>query len=1498
MFLYMPSILLLIYVTIIAQINLICSYKLKQSKSNILFLKNYGQTEQDGNIFQDKNFRRIILLRRCNSNLNYANGMTKEATGLYKLCHLKQNLKHTFISDVSTQGEFCWKAVNQEKKKEKKKNEKNEKRIPLFLYPFNFFQKGDNILKRRCTYIRSNKIFARQHRESVIKCLEDFRKEHKSGGKAISEHEHNQQNTKDEYVEVLHSCESIKERNNIKIQDYEGLNKWKHRKNYSFKKVIAEGNKQYLNASDHLKDQIQVHDGNVYTPIPNISKMLDMSQTPRTGSSSEGSNKKKKSEEDPTLDGSGIRGDRGNINYKDSFSSGNINNMHNDDNVKDKYSGTNTTNRSKYTARKIPSNFDGYGNGSSLNEKNIGKTFEGRVHSVSRNVICVQIANINAYGLLFINKANLGNDVDDMNSYFKLNQKVFVKILGINFKKYMYYLANVIKFNEDIKLAKWDCSKGMITKICEAYCFVKVLKNGSTGYLHKSKLFLQRKDSKGDYGNISLECTSNNVELRKNCAHNEWEERHIAPFIDFTKIFKIWDIIDVQILGESDGAYKSNYVLSIPVESNTFEKVVNYIKTLDKDKPKVTSSFGTSSIDGSDIYTVDEYTNSQSLFSSNRNPIYGDSKEKNNANINGVSRHIADRYITNHTNIRVSYKKENKRANNSQYNYPKKSKESSSYCNNVLNKITKPCDLTENIKLSMFSKITKISTSSLKRFFIINESRELNPSYVLNYEQIKKACEHFNINYNIIPQTTSTELSVRNCSNINTDEVNATCVDKLEQEVNHKVLISQGEVDRNIHKQGKETNDGEVEVVRERNTPFVEEQIHENGTGEVEASLVGEAATKAKKKKKGKTANLLPVSGGNWKAEMEKQNLEGTKRNIVITFIGHINHGKTSLFDYICKTNERNKEFGLITQNIRAFKAKVKEGYSFTLIDTPGHEAFMSIRSRGVKVSDLSVLVISGEEGIQEQTVECIKLIKEYNIKIIIAITKVDLANASVERIVNDLMYYDIYTELNGGEIQLIQCSIYNDESINKLLDSIYLESEFMDLDVNNKEQTEGIILDSYMDKNGIVSINLLQKGILKINDYFYTGSSYGKVKILKDHLNKNIKYAYPSDPIKVMGYKKNSIPVAGDKFYVVKNESIAQSIAEHNKNEILTSYMYNSNDETTDVFDKYKKFIISNENEQEKNANTFVDGDDEEEDDDDDEVDDEEPNTTSSKRDSTNREGGRRTKNVDRPSDIHGVNDTNEDKEISSTERSTMNKQTRGITPSLSNSADGPHSDCTNETEDNSDNIDEKGLKTIYVKYFIKCDKQGTIDVLKNSLTKLEREDTIFKVKNKVIYANIGDITSSDIVYALSFNAVIIGFNVKLEKNFKKNSKNAKNSNYRIIFSNVLYELVEKVKEEMGNKLSTKPSGQFKGRAKILKVFNISKLGKVAGCIVTCGTISNNSNVRILRGDKVIYVGKIVSLKIVKEEKTQVTEGEECGMGFNNFVDFDPYDVIESYEE
>ncbi|SBT36285.1 sporozoite surface antigen MB2 (MB2) [Plasmodium ovale wallikeri] len=1096
--------------------------------------------------------------------------------------------------------------------------------------------------------------------------------------------------------------------------------------------------------------------------------------------------------------------------------------------------------------------------------KNLGKTLEGEVYHVSKDSVFVRIGSIDGYGILFKNKANLGDDIEDMSSYFKVGQKVHVKVLSVNIKRNLYYVGNIIKYNEDIRMDRGDCSKGLITKVCGSYCFVKILKNGSTGYLHKSKLqFGRTQNDRND--------TTNLIPTRKD--NLALDDERLKRWIQFNNLFNIWDIIDVEIVDQSDNDFKSNYILTIPIGSNTYKKMETFLQSV----------MNTEREDVKDVIQgVEERHNIYEFPSQWEETRLDNNKGKR-------------KLITN----RETFEKEDKKMYIGK-GHSKRGKESSPKVKNV----SKVYHHGGNISLSEFAKTVKISASSVKKFFVINENKAYSSNYVLSYDQIKRACEYFGIDCSaerVDPFPTGNKgqahISAGDNAKLLTSEKEEPA--QFGKGDNAKLLASEKEEPAQF---GKAESAEQLASEKEEPAQFCEGDNAEQLASEKEeqaqfckaesaehlASEKEEQAQFCKAESAEHLASEKEEQAQFCKAESAEQFVtrkegktpmhveaatEPEKRNVVVSFIGHINHGKTSLFDCICGTKERNKEHGLITQNIRAFKARVKDGYTFTFIDTPGHEAFMTVRKRGVTISDISILVISGEEGIQEQTVECIHLIKKYNIKVIIAITKIDLITVSIDRILNDLLYHGISTEMNGGNIQVIECSINYENSIDKLLDAIYLESEFINLDVKSNERTHGVILDSYMEKNRIVSINLVQNGKLMINDFFYTGSSYGKIKMIINHENKNVKCAYPSDPVKIIGYSKNSLPVAGDQFFVVDSEEVAKEISDHNRDEMRAAELKNY-EYTSVAMDTYKDFILprgsqrgdSNERngDSDKNRESSF------------------PNGDSDKNGESCFPNGDSDKNGE-SCFPNGDSDKNGESRFPNGDSNWSDENNR---PS--------DVGCSDRPSERGDSAHASKLQDVYVNFFVKSDKQGTIDVLRSSILKLRKEDTIFRVQNKIVYANIGDITSSDIAYARSLDAIIIGFNVKLSKNIPKN---ARKSNCCFLFANVLYELETQVISEMEKRLSTKPKGILKGSARILKIFNIAKLGKVAGCMVTHGTINNNSDVRILRGHKVVYIGKIISLKIVKEEKSQVTQGDECGMGFDNFVDLLPEDVVESYE-
>ncbi|ETW63099.1 hypothetical protein PFMC_01082 [Plasmodium falciparum CAMP/Malaysia] len=441
-------------------------------------------------------------------------------------------------------------------------------------------------------------------------------------------------------------------------------------------------------------------------------------------------------------------------------------------------------------------------NASTLDETYIGKTFEGYVYSVNKNAACIKLKNINKYGLLFKNKANLGDDIEDMNDFFEKDQPVHVKILGINTKKNIFYLGNIIKYNENIKLSKGEYSKGLITKVCDSYCFIKVLKNGSTGYLHKSKLFCMNDKEKKNNDNQNYDNPNNdnpnydnqnydnqnynnpnydhpnydnqNYDNQNyNNPNNDYSTSQLynsdnlqMDFIyklQFTKIFNIWDIIDVEILGTPQNDYKSNYILTIPRGSKTFKKILNYLNVL-----KENEDINNIQYKGDYIYSIDNNKNDNIIDSDINNHHINNKKKKknlydiqNNMNHSPFNKfHTEDEYLFNdhvqenvHTfyeknkKYKITYDKENNHKMNKSY-YLKKNKELP--FNNKFKKIIKNIyDLPNTISLSMLSKTIKIPLASIKKYFIIHENKEYNSSYKINSEQIKRICQHFKIDCNV-----------------------------------------------------------------------------------------------------------------------------------------------------------------------------------------------------------------------------------------------------------------------------------------------------------------------------------------------------------------------------------------------------------------------------------------------------------------------------------------------------------------------------------------------------------------------------------------------------------------------------------------------------------------------------------------------------------------------------------------------------------------------------
>ncbi|MBU4228395.1 translation initiation factor IF-2 [bacterium] len=489
----------------------------------------------------------------------------------------------------------------------------------------------------------------------------------------------------------------------------------------------------------------------------------------------------------------------------------------------------------------------------------------------------------------------------------------------------------------------------------------------------------------------------------------------------------------------------------------------------------------------------------------------------------------------------------------------------------------------------------------------------------------------------------------------------------------------------------------------------------------------------------------------------------------VVTVIGHVDHGKTTLLDTIRKTDVTKGEVGGITQRIGAYQINI-DHKKIVFIDTPGHEAFTTMRARGVKATDVAVLVVAADDGVMPQTVEAINHAKAANVPIIVAINKIDKANANVEKVKKGLAKYDLVSEEWGGETLMVEVSALQNKGIEKLLETISLQAEMLDLKANPDIPAKGLIIETKLDKKrGIIASVLIQDGALKIGDYFIAGLSYGKIRNLLDDKGKNIKKAGPSTPVEIIGFCK--MPQAGDYFQIVPD-------------------------------DKLVKIIISE------------------------------------------REDEGRSKII--------------------------------VKSSLS-----------------LDNLflEMKEGKIDKLNIILKTDTQGSLDALQESIKKIKIENE--EVKIDIIHAGVGNITETDVMLASASKAIIIGFNIRPDTNVQKIAKSEK---VDIRLYKIIYDLIDEIKSALEGYLKPKIEEYICGQAEVREVFKIPKIGTIAGSYVLNGKISNNDNIRVIRDGKLIYEGKISSLKRFKEDIKEVNTGFECGIGIEKYNDIKLKDILEFY--
>lgn len=488
----------------------------------------------------------------------------------------------------------------------------------------------------------------------------------------------------------------------------------------------------------------------------------------------------------------------------------------------------------------------------------------------------------------------------------------------------------------------------------------------------------------------------------------------------------------------------------------------------------------------------------------------------------------------------------------------------------------------------------------------------------------------------------------------------------------------------------------------------------------------------------------------------------------VVTVMGHVNHGKTSLLDYIRQTNVVAGEAGGITQHTGAYRAE-RDGKRITFIDTPGHEAFTAMRARGAQATDIAVLVVAADDGVMPQTEEAIDHARAAKVPIVVAINKIDKANADPERVKKQLADLGLTVEDWGGTTIAVPVSAKEGTGVDTLLEMILLVAEMSDLRANPDRSAMGTVIEGELDKSrGPTATLLVQNGTLHVSDHVVIGEIHGRIRAMFDEAGKRIKAAAPSVPVVVLGL--SDVPEAGSIFKVVSNEKTARSLAA--------------------------------ERAEERQAEE---------------------------------QGPVRALSLD---DIYAQMQAGTVKEL---------------------------------------NI------------ILKADVQGALEPVVNSLEKLGDED----LKVNIIHQGIGNITESDVSLAIASQAILIGFNVKAESAARPM---AEAEGVEIRLYRVIYRLIEDVDKALKGLLEPVYEKVVIGHAEVRAVFRISKVGNVAGVYVENGTVKRNAQVRVLRDSEEISDGTITSLKRFTEDVTEVTEGLECGVGLDNFQDFEEGDILEVY--
>ncbi len=489
----------------------------------------------------------------------------------------------------------------------------------------------------------------------------------------------------------------------------------------------------------------------------------------------------------------------------------------------------------------------------------------------------------------------------------------------------------------------------------------------------------------------------------------------------------------------------------------------------------------------------------------------------------------------------------------------------------------------------------------------------------------------------------------------------------------------------------------------------------------------------------------------------------------VVTIMGHVDHGKTSLLDHIREAKVAAGEAGGITQHIGAYHVETGHGM-ITFLDTPGHAAFTAMRSRGAKATDIVIIVVAADDGVMPQTIEAIQHAKASDAPIIIAVNKMDKEGADPDRVKSELSQHDVLSEEWGGDVQFCHVSAKTGLGIDELLDSILLQSEVLELTAIVDKMASGVVVESKLDKGrGPVATVLIQEGTLKQGDIVLCGLEYGRVRAMRDENGKAIQSAGPSIPVEILGL--SGVPQSGDEATVVKDEKKAREVALYRQG-------------------KFRDVKLARQ-QKAKLENMFA----------------------------SMAEG-----------DISEVN------------------------------------------------------------VVIKSDVQGSLEAISDSLLKLSTDE----VKVKIIGSGVGAITETDATLAAASNAIVVGFNVRADASARKVIES---ENIDLRYYSVIYALIEEVKQAMSGMLAPEFKQEIIGLAQVRDVFKSPKIGSIAGCMVTEGTIKRSAPIRVLRENVVIYEGELESLRRFKDDVQEVRNGTECGIGVKNYNDVRVGDQIEVFE-